>query len=157
VIDGVEVKEGLVELRKLVNDTHWIKNAYVLYEQGDGVYADGAVVKGSKVVGCLVGLARIVGAKMPTLVELPWGAEVPDIPPQSELARAMEERIQVTINNEFLGEEYMAYEAEDEDADEEEDGPTLYSIERWNDREVRTREHVLALLDRAIERQEASA
>jgi hypothetical protein len=152
------VKEGLVEVRKLVDSTHWIQGSYVTvdYDDGDGDYADGAVVKDRKVVGCLVGLARLVGMKMPiyrktNTVDL-------EMPAPTALSNALEDALKETILDEFLGDEYMAYEDnDDEDHVSDED---ISSIEAWNDRDIRTREQVLRMIDRAIERvslQEASA
>jgi hypothetical protein len=154
VID--EVKEGLVEVRNLVDSTHWIQGSYVTvdYLNGDGVYTDGAVVEDRKVVGCLVGLARLVAAKLP-LYTINGTVDL-EMPAPTALSVALEEAIKETILDEFLGDEYVPdyYEG---DHHVEED---ISSIEAWNDRDVRTREQVLRMIDRAIERvslQEASA
>ena len=152
MIEVAELKEGLVGVRDLVSETHWIQGSYVTVEylNGDGEYADGAIVKDAKVVGCLVGLARIVGAKWPTFRKR---AEVGDenMPAPSPLSDRLESAIKETILDEFFGEEFMHWADRDED-EEDVDEELNPSIELWNDREVRTREQVIAMLDRAIER-----
>jgi hypothetical protein len=81
-----------------------------------------------------------------------------EMPAPTALSNALEDALKETILDEFLGDEYMAYEDnDDEDHVSDED---ISSIEAWNDRDIRTREQVLRMIDRAIERvslQEASA
>ena len=141
-----EVREGLREVRRLVSETHWIKGSYLApqYLEGDGVYEDGAVVMDTKVVGCLVGLARRVGAKQPTYVEGVM-AEFNTHPATNDLSRLIEQQMILTIREEFIEGFY------DEDDDLIEPVEDL-SIEGWNDANSRTKNQVLDMLDRAIER-----
>ena len=141
-----EVREGLREVRRLVSETHWIKGSYLApqYLEGDGVYEDGAVVMDTKVVGCLVGLARRVGAKQPTYVEGKT-VEFNTTPAINDLSRLIEQQMILTIREEFIEGFY------DEDDDLIEPVEDL-SIEGWNDANSRTKDQVLDMLDRAIER-----
>jgi len=145
VITNEEVRGGLQEVRRLVAETHWIKGDYwqVRYEEGDGTYEDGAIVQDSKVVGCLVGLARLVGMKRPTYVPKAK-IDVGELH-MTEFSSRMEQVMRETIAAEFVDGFY-----DEEDIDEE---PIHdISIEGWNDTGSRTKEQVLAMLDRAIER-----
>ena len=141
-----EVREGLREVRRLVSETHWIKGSYLApqYLEGDGVYEDGAVVMNTKVVGCLVGLARRVGAKQPTYVEGVM-AEFITTPAINDLSRLIEQQMILTIREEFIE---GFYDDDDEEIEPVED----LSIEGWNDANSRTKDQVLDMLDRAIER-----
>lgn len=141
-----EVREGLREVRRLVSETHWIKGSYLApqYLEGDGVYEDGAVVMDTKVVGCLVGLARRVGAKQPSYVER-GTVEFNTTPAINDLSRLIEQQMILTIREEFIEGFY------DEDDDLIEPVEDL-SIEGWNDANSRTKDQVLDMLDRAIER-----
>ena len=141
-----EVREGLREVRRLVSETHWIKGSYLApqYLEGDGVYEDGAVVMDTKVVGCLVGLARRVGAKQPSYVER-GTVEFNTTPAINDLSRLIEQQMIRTIREEFIEGFY------DEDDDLIEPVEDL-SIEGWNDANSRTKNQVLDMLDRAIER-----
>ena len=141
-----EVREGLREVRRLVSETHWIKGSYLApqYLEGDGVYEDGAVVMDTKVVGCLVGLARLVGAKQPSYVEGET-VEFNTTPAINDLSRLIKQQMILTIREEFIEGFY------DEDDDLIEPVEDL-SIEGWNDANSRTKNQVLDMLDRAIER-----
>ena len=141
-----EVREGLREVRRLVSETHWIQGSYLSpqYLEGDGVYEDGAVVMDTKVVGCLVGLARLVGAKQPSYVER-GTVEFNTTPAINDLSRLIEQQMIRTIREEFIEGFY------DEDDDLIEPVEDL-SIEGWNDANSRTKDQVLDMLDRAIER-----
>ena len=141
-----EVREGLREVRRLVSETHWIQGSYLStqYLEGDGVYADGAVVMDTKVVGCLVGLARRVGAKQPNYVEGVM-AEFNTHPATNDLSRLIEQQMILTIREEFIE---GFYDDDDEEIEPIED----LSIEGWNDANSRTKDQVLDMLDRAIER-----
>jgi len=141
-----EVREGLREVRRLVSETHWIQGSYLStqYLEGDGVYEDGAVVMNTKVVGCLVGLARRVGAKQPSYVER-GTVEFNTTPAINDLSRLIEQQMIRTIREEFIEGFY------DEDDDLIEPVEDL-SIEGWNDANSRTKDQVLDMLDRAIER-----
>lgn len=141
-----EVREGLREVRRLVSETHWIQGSYLStqYLEGDGVYEDGAVVMNTKVVGCLVGLARRVGAKQPSYVER-GTVEFNTTPAINDLSRLIEQQMILTIREEFIEGFY------DEDDDLIEPVEDL-SIEGWNDANSRTKDQVLDMLDRAIER-----
>ena len=141
-----EVREGLREVRRLVSETHWIQGSYLStqYLEGDGVYEDGAVVMNTKVVGCLVGLARLVGAKQPSYVER-GTVEFNTTPAINDLTRLIEQQMIRTIREEFIEGFY------DEDDDLIEPVEDL-SIEGWNDANSRTKDQVLDMLDRAIER-----
>ena len=141
-----EVREGLREVRRLVSETHWIQGSYLStqYLEGDGVYEDGAVVMNTKVVGCLVGLARRVGAKQPSYVEGET-VEFNTTPATNDLSRLIEQQMILTIREEFIEGFY------DEDDDLIEPVEDL-SIEGWNDANSRTKDQVLDMLDRAIER-----
>ena len=141
-----EVREGLREVRRLVSETHWIQGSYLSpqYLEGDGIYEDGAVVMDTKVVGCLVGLARRVGAKQPSYVER-GTVEFNTTPAINDLSRLIEQQMIHTIREEFIEGFY------DEDDDLIEPVEDL-SIEGWNDANSRTKNQVLDMLDRAIER-----
>ena len=141
-----EVREGLREVRRLVSETHWIQGSYLSpqYLEGDGVYEDGAVVMDTKVVGCLVGLARRVGAKQPNYVEGVM-AEFNTHPATNDLSRLIEQQMILTIREEFIE---GFYDDDDEEIEPIED----LSIEGWNDANSRTKDQVLDMLDRAIER-----
>ena len=141
-----EVREGLREVRRLVSETHWIQGSYLStqYLEGDGVYEDGAVVMNTKVVGCLVGLARRVGAKQPSYVER-GTVEFNTTPAINDLSRLIEQQMIRTIREEFIEGFY------DEDDDLIEPVEDL-SIEGWNDANSRSKDQVLDMLDRAIER-----
>ena len=141
-----EVREGLREVRRLVSETHWIKGSYLSpqYLEGDGIYEDGAVVMNTKVVGCLVGLARRVGAKQPTYVEGVM-AEFNTHPATNDLSRLIEQQMILTIREEFIEGFY-------DDDDEEMEPVEELSIEGWNDANSRSKDQVLDMLDRAIER-----
>ena len=141
-----EVREGLREVRRLVSETHWIKGSYLApqYLEGDGVYEDGAVVMDTKVVGCLVGLARRVGAKQPSYVER-GTVEFNTTPAINDLSRLIEQQMILTIREEFIE---GFYDDDDEEIEPIED----LSIEGWNDANSRTKDQVLDMLDRAIER-----
>ena len=141
-----EVREGLREVRRLVSETHWIQGSYLStqYLEGDGVYADGAVVMDTKVVGCLVGLARRVGAKQPSYVER-GTVEFNTTPAINDLSRLIEQQMILTIREEFIE---GFYDDDDEEIEPIED----LSIEGWNDANSRTKDQVLDMLDRAIER-----
>jgi hypothetical protein len=150
-VNKEEVVQGVRELRELVQLTHWIQGSYlsVQYEEGDGDYADGAIVDGGKVVGCLVGLARLVGAKTPSYS---WaGPPVEEgypLPAKTKLAEAIESAMLLTIREEFADGFYE----NEEDVEFDEDGEPHASIEGWNDAGGRTREEIDAMLARTIER-----
>jgi hypothetical protein len=149
VVTKASIRKGLREMRKLVDGTHWIKGNYasVEYLEGDGDYEDGAVVYDTKVVGCLVGLARLVAAKKPTYIKgkkanpFKYG----EVPLQEELSYQMEFALRQTIQDEF----FSGYFPDEDDPDLD---PNEVSIEGWNDQSERTKEQVLELLDRTYER-----
>jgi len=146
MINELDVRDGLRQVRALVDETRWIQGSYLdLYYPKDGDYADGAVVRKGKIVGCLVGLTRLVAHSEPFTVSTIGTL----MPPTSELSWAMEVAMRETINDHFIGEEFYLDDEEDEGDD--------VSVEGWNDVGSRTREQVLAMLDRAIERMSVSA
>jgi len=98
----------------------------------------------TKVVGCLVGLSRRVGAKQPSYVER-GTVEFNTTPAINDLSRLIEQQMILTIREEFIEGFY------DEDDDLIEPVEDL-SIEGWNDANSRTKNQVLDMLDRAIER-----
>ena len=98
----------------------------------------------TKVVGCLVGLARRVGAKQPSYVER-GTVEFNTTPAINDLSRLIEQQMILTIREEFIEGFY-------DDDDEEMEPVEELSIEGWNDANSRTKDQVLDMLDRAIER-----
>ena len=147
-MNELDVRDGLREVRRLVGDTHWVQGKYVdVYYPRDGEYADGAVVKEGKVVGCLVGLTNLVAHDKPFTVDR-YNA---DLPKETELSLAMKAAMLQTIAEEFAGDEFY-----DNDPDSEDHEGDDISVEGWNDVNSRSREQVLAMLDRAIERMSVS-
>jgi hypothetical protein len=138
-----KLRRGLSQIRDLVDGTHWIKGTYIKpeYLEGDGEYEDGSIVQDTKVIGCLVGLSRLVAAKRVTYVR---GKReyIEDIPASDEFSTAMEDAMRQTIIEQFLEEGYL-----DDDFDTSD-----LSIEGWNDQNVRTKEQVLEMLDATLVR-----
>lgn len=135
-----EIRQGLRKIRSLI-PLHWIQGTYVTtsYLNGDGVYEDGAIVHDTKVVGCLVGLARLVGAKQPTYFFNSTKTDFEEPEQAYGLAGRLIDEILNTIEDEFSGPEYY-------------DPAESLSIEGWNDTPARSQAQVIAMLDRAIER-----
>jgi hypothetical protein len=152
-VTTAEVLGGLSQVLDLVEVTHWIKGQYlnVEYLDGDGAYEDGAIVEDSKVVGCLVGLARLVGAKQPTYYvgEKRDSDRVQGSMAISDLSQEMERAMLTTIRDEFLD----GYFADDDDEEDEEGfDRSETSIEGWNDAASRTKPQVIEMVKRTIER-----
>ena len=148
MIEQEEIREGLLKVRDLVDETHWIQGNYMdVYYPRDGDYTDGTMVREGKVVGCLVGLTRLVAHEHPLTVQ----QRDEDIPKATDLSLQMETAMRETIREEFVDEEFYS-ENEDGELEPIED----VSVEGWNDVASRTREQVLAMLDRAIERASVS-